>query len=73
MYCTSNLSVFRSNEIGKGFRLFVSVVCIMAMTMVVSMGILLRTDVIHLEDVATLWAAFDGAITGHLCIFFVRI
>jgi hypothetical protein len=33
---------------------------------VVGVGILLRTDVLHLQDVTTLWAALNWAVARHL-------
>jgi hypothetical protein len=33
---------------------------------IVAMGIFCRTNVLHLQDITTLWAALDRAIAGHL-------
>lgn len=59
------LSVFRTNEIGEGLRLLVGGMVIMAVS-VVSMGILLRANIVHLQDVTALWASLDRAVSGHL-------
>lgn len=60
--CTSYLSVFRTNEISEGLGFFVTVV-------VVVVVVILGPDVLHLQDVAALWASLDRAIAGHLVFF----
>lgn len=55
-----NLAVLRLDEVGKGLGLLVTVV------VVVSVAVVLGTDVLHLVDTTAFGAALDWALTGHL-------
>lgn len=63
---TSRLSVLWANEVGKRLRLLVVVVAISVVVVVVVVWVISWADVLHLEDVAALWAALNWAIAGHL-------
>jgi len=65
----SLLSVFWTDEIGKGFWLSLIVVhtisvCVVAVV-IVSVGVLGRAKIFHLQDVATFRASLDRAVAGH--------
>jgi hypothetical protein len=63
------LSVFRTNEISKALWLLVGVMPVsmsMCIVGIVAVGILSRTNIIHLQHIPTLRAPFNWAITGHL-------
>ena len=55
-----NLVVLGLDEVGEGLGLLVAVV------VVVSVAVVLGTDVLHLVDTTALGAALDRALTGHL-------
>ena len=65
-----NLSVFGFDEISETLGLFEVVhpfaMGIMSVAVIVGMGILRWANVLHLQDIATLRAAFNRAIFRHL-------
>lgn len=40
---------------------------------VVSVGVFLRANILHLEDITALWAALDWAVARHLIISLVLV
>jgi hypothetical protein len=71
MYDKSNLSILRFHEVSEGFWLAFKVVCsivvrAMAMAVIVGMWVFRGTNIFHLQDITTFWAAFDRAIARHL-------
>lgn len=70
---SSNLSVLWANEVGEGLWLTIEVVgtvvvSVVTMTVVMSVWVLSWTNVLHLVNGATLWAALDRAVAGGLPI-----
>jgi hypothetical protein len=62
---TTSLSVLRADVIYEGLGLLVTV-AVAVVVVVVIVRISLGADVLHLQDIAALWAALDWALTRHL-------
>jgi hypothetical protein len=63
---TTNLSVFRANKISEGFGFFVVVAPISVFLVAMVMWVICWTNILHLQNIATFWAALDRAVAGHL-------
>lgn len=62
----SLISVLCRDEVGHGLWLFICMPVIMPVVVVVSVSVVLRSNVLHLQHIAALWAALNRAVLGNL-------
>jgi hypothetical protein len=65
LFSSHILSEFRTDVISEGLW-FLIVVCTVSVSMVMSVRVICRADVIHFQYVSAFWAALDWSVSGHL-------